>query len=211
MTFVYFMHGWGYDASFWAPLCACLPNIQPLYADAGYFGAPAQPPLPQAPFWAVGHSAGVSSLLPHALTSSHCLGLVSINGFARFSQTEDFPQGVPGRILSRMSKQLTRNPQNVLTSFYQMCGDTTPNLSSKLHIEQLQNGLKALQDNDMRALLPQWQGRLYEIISPDDPLSPARTGLQYATQSLSLSGGHLLPRTHPHACAQYLQSLMTAS
>ncbi|WP_232317265.1 alpha/beta fold hydrolase [Parasaccharibacter apium] len=206
MMTLHFLHGWGYDASFWTPLRQHLPEFRHVCADAGYFGAATRPDLPETPFWAVGHSAGACSLL--ALEAPHCLGLISINGFARFTRDEDFPDGVPERILHRMIRQLDRQPRDVLHQFRQMCGETDPVLPTTLDHEALKTGLAALAGMDHRPLLPRWEGRLHSLHSPDDPLSPARNGLGPAANGISLPGGHLLPLTHPQDCAILLRRII---
>ncbi len=209
MTTLYFLHGWGYDASFWTPLRSHLSVFRHVCEDAGYFGSAIQPPLPETPFWAVGHSAGACSLL--ALNSPHCLGLVSINGFARFTSAEDFPEGVPERILQRMIRQLDRQPETVLHQFRQMCGETDPILPATLNHEALKAGLATLAAMDHRPLLPRWTRRLHSLHSPDDPLAPARNGLGPNAASITLSGGHLLPLTHPQGCATLLTRIIRSS
>lgn len=206
MTTLYFQHGWGYDASFWMPLQNHLPEFQHVCADAGYLGAEARSNLPQSPFWAIGHSAGACSLL--ALEAPHCLGIISINGFARFTKAEDFPEGVPERILHRIIRQLDRQPAPVLHQFRQMCGETAPILPSTLDRDALKAGLTTLAEMDHRPLLPRWEGRLHSLHSPDDPLSPARNGLGADIPSSTLPGGHLLPHTHPQDCATLLTRII---
>ncbi|MCX5616914.1 biotin synthase [Bombella sp. TMW 2.2559] len=206
MTILYFQHGWGYDASFWTPLRNHLRDFQHVCGEAGYFGAEARSDLPQDPFWAVGHSAGACSLL--ALDAPHCLGLISINGFARFTRTENFPEGVPERILHRMIRQLDRQPEPVLHQFRQMCGEADPALPATLDHDALKAGLSALAAMEHRPLLSRWKGRLHSLHSPDDPLSPARNGLGLDAASISLPGGHLLPCTHPQDCAALLTRII---
>lgn len=206
MTTLYFLHGWGYDASFWTPLRNHLSELRHVCEDASYFGPASRPALPETPFWAIGHSAGACSLL--ALDSPHCLGLISINGFARFTSAEDFPEGVPERILRRMIRQLDRQPETILHQFRQMCGETDPVLPATVNREALKAGLSTLASMDHRSLLPRWGRRLHSLHSPDDPLSPARNGLRPHVPGIPLPGGHLLPLTHPQDCAALLKRII---
>ena len=57
-----FVHGWAFDAAFWAPLAAALADWPQAVADAGYFG-PAHTPAPAGPVLAIGHSLGALRLL----------------------------------------------------------------------------------------------------------------------------------------------------
>lgn len=207
MATLYYLHGWGYDAHFWERLHAHLPAWQHICADAGYFGSPAQPPLPDIPFWAIGHSAGACALL--ALRSPLCRGLISINGFTRFTAAPDYPEGLPTRLLQRMIRQFGRQPETVLHQFRQMCGEENPTLPVTLNHTALTDGLTALETIDHRALLPYWHGRLYSLHSVDDPLSPARSGMGATAFSMEQSGGHRLPLTHPQECAAFLTRIIT--
>ncbi|WZB76845.1 hypothetical protein WJ972_16070 [Achromobacter insuavis] len=118
-----FVHGWAFDAAFWAPLAAALADWPQAVVDAGYFG-PARMPAPAGPVLAIGHSLGALRLL--AEPPPACLGLVAINGFARFGAADDFPEGVPARMLDRMLNRLAAQPDAVLRDFRQRCGDSAP-------------------------------------------------------------------------------------
>ncbi|WP_367644010.1 alpha/beta fold hydrolase, partial [Achromobacter ruhlandii] len=98
-----FVHGWAFDAAFWGPLAGALADWPQAVADAGYFG-PAHTPAPAGPVLAIGHSLGALRLLGEPPPG--CLGLVAINGFARFGAADDFPEGVPARMLDRMLNRL---------------------------------------------------------------------------------------------------------
>ncbi|MCT6855054.1 hypothetical protein BG621_08210 [Parasaccharibacter apium] len=209
MTTLYYLHGWGYDAHFWEGLHTHLPSWQHICADAGYFGSPAHPPLPEVPFWAVGHSAGACALL--TLRSPLCRGLISFNGFARFTAAPDYPEGLPPRIMHRMIRQFERQPATVLRQFRHMCGEPDPTLPSTLNLPALTDGLTMLETVDHRDHLPYWQGRLYSLHCVDDPLIPARSGMGAAAWGVERTGGHRLPLTHPQECAAFLTRIINAS
>lgn len=117
-----FAHGWAFDATFWAPLAAALADWPQAVADAGYFGPP-HTPAPDGPVLAIGHSLGALRLLGEPPPA--CVGLIAINGFARFGAADDFPEGVPARMLDRMLNWLATQPETVLRDFRQRCGDTS--------------------------------------------------------------------------------------
>ena len=52
-----FIHGWGFDATFWRALRDALPDYSTEALDLGYFGAPSSP-CPRPPVLVVAHSLG---------------------------------------------------------------------------------------------------------------------------------------------------------
>ncbi|MXV43692.1 biotin synthase [Saccharibacter sp. 17.LH.SD] len=202
---LYLAHGWSYDASFWTAMLHQLPGFRAVIIDFGYNGAPSFPPPPQEPYLAVGHSTGVLSLL--AQDSPLCRGMLSINGFARFSQAASFPEGIPARFIERMNRRLCQDTSSVLHAFRHMCGDNRTPLPHTPDQATLQAGLTTLIQADHRPHLTRWSGKLNSLVGQDDPLSPARSGLPPPARQDTLPGGHVLPLTHPHLCAQHLRAI----
>lgn len=197
---LYLVHGWGFDASFWTSMLDHLPDVEASIVDAGYFGAPSHPPLPQAPYLAIGHSAGSLSLLSQDLPD--CKGLVLFNGFARFSAAADFPDGVPARVLERMRRQLQKSPEAVLADFRKRCGTDEP-LPGPPALEHLDTGLEKLFLDDAREQAARWGDRLHWMTGQSDPFPPARSG--FASPGSIVDGGHLLPLTEPALCANFIR------
>ena len=197
---LYLVHGWGFDASFWTSMLDHLPDVEASIVDAGYFGAPSHPPLPQVPYLAIGHSAGSLSLLSQDLPG--CKGLVLFNGFARFSAADDFPDGVPARVLERMRRQLQKSPEAVLADFRKRCGTDEP-LPGPPALERLDAGLEKLLLNDAREQAARWGDRLHWMTGRSDPFPPARSG--FASPGSIVDGGHLLPLTEPALCANFIR------
>lgn len=227
---LYLIHGWSYDASFWAPLLACLPKWRALCADAGYFGAPNTPPLPTEPWIGVSHSAGLLEFLERTPfketvpnSSGPCKGLIAFNGFARFTTAPDFPSGVPERVLTRMERQLEKAPLSVLMQFRALCGEQAPQFPGAPESARLRVGLERLRTRDCRAEAARLmaEGRLFGLAGNDDPLAPAQIGLgsnnpnlligrppSKVTRSVGLvEGGHLLPLTQSRFCADWLEQI----
>jgi pimeloyl-[acyl-carrier protein] methyl ester esterase len=130
--FLVLLHGWGYDASFWRPLIEALPDMACTAWDLGYFGTPSSP-LPEREAIAIGHSYGVLSLLKNRPFAWR--GLVSINGFSRFSQAPDLPEGVPVAQIDRLAASTEEDAPGCLSGFRQwdarpeqpdlvLCGET---------------------------------------------------------------------------------------
>jgi pimeloyl-[acyl-carrier protein] methyl ester esterase len=200
-----FVHGWAFDADFWAPLAAALLDLPQATFDAGYFG-PARTPCPDGPVIAIGHSLGVLRLLRERPPNG--IGLVSINGFARFAAAPDFAPGVPPRMLDRMLARLAAQPDAVLRDFRQRCGATgafgLPN------IDVLARDLRALRDDDQRAALAALPVPCLALAGDADPIVPAP--MTQATFGDGVvwreGGGHLLPVTDTDWCAAQIRAFL---
>ncbi|MDF7673426.1 alpha/beta hydrolase [Acetobacteraceae bacterium ESL0709] len=209
---LYFVHGWGYDSSFWRPLCNDLSAFSCDFYEAGYFGHRQATIPPSHPYLAIGHSAGVMTILEQ--NDPLCQGLIALNGFACFAQSPSFPQGIPARVLQRMSTRLEQSPETTLSQFRSLCGEEYPALPQIYETSRLKAGLEFLQCHDVRPVLPHWNKPLITVTGNRDPLSPALTGLAYPPgfslfwESHCWEGGHLLPITHVIQSAQLIRRII---
>jgi pimeloyl-[acyl-carrier protein] methyl ester esterase len=200
--FLLLVHGWGFDASFWAPLRLAL-EADAMAWDLGYFGLPAQPPLPAGrPIMAVGHSFGLLWLLHHRPVAWRAL--VSINGFSCFSRRETFPDGVAARSLDRMISQCALTPMKVVADFRMRCGGVAPPLAVPDRVRLL-DGLQALATWDERPAPVQ-----LALCGRNDPLvSTAMSTASFPEDCVVWhDGGHLLPQEDPAWCAAHLRQLV---
>lgn len=204
-----FVHGWAFDASVWAPLRAELEDWPQAVFDAGYFG-PAQEPVLAGPVIAIGHSLGLLRLLRGQ--PQDCLGLVSINGFARFAAGPGFEAGVAPRVLERMSRRLSADPAAVLRDFRQRCGDATDFGDPQL--APLTRDLEVLRDEDRREALAALPVPLLVLAGADDPIVPqAMTQAVFAGGAgaeihMRTRGGHLLPVSDSPWCAERIRAFI---
>ncbi|WP_373979728.1 alpha/beta hydrolase [Achromobacter sp. JD417] len=202
-----FVHGWAFDSAFWDPLRAALPEWPQAVCDAGYFG-PVQEPHLTGPVIAVGHSLGVLRLLSRL--PDQCVGLVSINGFARFSSAADYPAGVPVRMLDRMRKRLAESADDVLRDFRQRCGDDSR--FDEPRTAALHQGLEALRDDDQRAALATLPVPLLALAGSADAIVPAGmmraafAGRPDGDLHWRERGGHLLPVSDTDWCAAHIRA-----
>ncbi len=205
-----FVHGWAFDASVWAPLRAELQAWPQAAFDAGYFG-PEQEPAIGGQVIAIGHSLGVLRLLRQLPPG--CLGLVSINGFARFTAGADFEAGVAPRVLERMSRRLSSDPMAVLRDFRQRCGDDSD--VGEPRLAPLARDLQALRDEDRRAALAALPVPLLVLAGADDPIVPASmTQTGFADRADTeiherAGGGHLLPVSDAAWCAAHIRAFIS--
>lgn len=197
-----FLHGWSGDASMWDEVRAALPEARTDVIEHGYLGAvPRRPPVPDGTI-VVGHSAGVPELLSDL--PAGCAGLVSINGFTRFTAGADHPSGVPARLLDRMLLRLDQDPEAAVVAFRARCGISGP-LAGTPRPERLRAGLLALRDADARGA----GVRLLALAGRLDPIvPPALTRACFAEPAIVWheQAGHLLPCSHPVWCAERLRA-----
>lgn len=214
-----FVHGWAFDASVWTPLRAALADWPHAVADAGYFGAtpavidPVTGPVTgpdiapiTGPVIAIGHSLGVMRLLRSL--PSNCVGVVSINGFPRFSAAPDFEAGVPRRMLDRMMKRLSADPAAVVQDFRERCAEASA--LGEPRLEPLARDLELLRDDDQRSALAALPVPLLILAGEDDPIVPAAMtqaafGGRVGDERHDLEhGGHLLPVSDAPWCARHI-------
>lgn len=202
---LYLVHGWGFDGSIWRELIRALPDFEVAVADLGYFGA-TPTPAPDRPFIAVTHSYGTMHVL--AQDSPQCLGLVAINGFACFSQRGSFA-GTSPRVLDRMLAQFRRDRRAVLAQFRERCG--LSGAVPEFDAERLERDLIELRDGDYRQRLRQSGLPVRGIHGLADPILTNSCTTAYLGQSAHVSciaeAGHMLPLSHPDACAAEVRAL----
>jgi pimeloyl-ACP methyl ester carboxylesterase len=202
------LHGWGYDATLWRDVLPMLDGLDVEVCDLGYFGPARLPERSDAPRIAVGHSLGALWWLLGDLPWTR---LVAINAFPRFTAAADFADGVAPRILDRMRKRFAETPAAVLTDFQTACGGMGPALP--VDTGALAAGLEALGRFDARSEWIARAGDLHLLAGRKDAIVPAALTAAGAAALPARQvrwiedGGHLLPRTHPAACAALIREV----
>jgi pimeloyl-[acyl-carrier protein] methyl ester esterase len=190
------VHGWGLGPGSWRPLLDSLGNPRHHTLDLGFFGRKKIDIPTDRPLIAVGHSLGFLWILHHmgmAAWGDQVQGLISINGFPRFSQAEDFSNGVKHCIIRRMKNGLQRDPAKVLNDFRARGGGLPGDLLSdevkrNINALALAYGLGWLLEWDDRSALSSWQKPLMVIANQDDNIvTPAMTNDSFS----SLPGSQL--------------------
>ena len=191
---ILFVHGWGYDASFWDPLRQRLGDVASNTLDLGYFGA-ADTVIPKETALLVGHSLGYLWLARQERLRH--LPLVGINAFPRFLEARDFKPAVAPRMLERMRRHLEMDAESVLADFWQRAGAPGPHRPPDA--QALLKGLDDLALWDERENLAASRKRTYLIAGETDAIVPPEmTRMAFKDFTLTwLPGGHTLPWTHP--------------
>ncbi|MCW4590060.1 alpha/beta hydrolase [Gluconacetobacter entanii] len=203
-----FVHGWGFGPEIWAPIRRAASQRECLTLDFGYFSASPHMALPERPFMAVGHSLGALWLLSEM--PEQCRGMVLLNGFARFAASEDFPQGVPARLLTRMMRRLESAPDATVRDFRHQAGTDMPAPGAP-QPERLHEGLQMLLRLDARPLARSTDCPIYCVAGTGDAIAPpalTQASFPPGTTIDWQTGGHLLPLTHPDACLNVIDRMM---
>ncbi len=197
---VLFVHGWGFDASLWDKMAACLPEFEIERGELGFLGAPPHLPLIAADMLCIGHSLGVLWLLKQGRPMR---GLVSINGFDRF--------GGQATALRAMRVRLKRDAAGQIADFRRSAGhdDATP---AHFDTDRLRQGLGWLADwncSEARAAL---DCPVLALAARDDRIaSPQLTSASWGDAVIwSENGAHVLPSSRPDWCAELFRNFADA-
>ncbi|MBB2198243.1 alpha/beta fold hydrolase [Gluconacetobacter sp. 1c LMG 22058] len=212
-TALFLVHGWGFTPDFWQPVRARLGRVETTMLDFGFFGPENMTARPAGRHVAVGHSLGALWLLLNP--SPDCVGMLLINGFARFGATSDYPQGIPRRVIERMMRGLEQHPDDVVATFRGRAGIATP-APGPARAGRLDWALELLRDADARGALDGEAGAalppIRVLAGGEDPIAPpamVEAGFRdHIPVEWIEGGGHLLPLTHPDRCAAAIAGLM---
>ncbi len=202
---VVFVHGWGFDSSIWKDICTHLPYENIHFVDLGFFGR-ASIDVPQNAIY-VTHSMGLAWALQHAKAIE---GLISINGFTRFCACEDWSNGVPERMLTRMCRQFKKNPKAVWEEFMKNSGMRDPHLNGNADKVALLKGLEDLKSWDVRQAYQALDIPKMVLSSQNDLIVPEKLSKDSFEGNVIWykEGTHLLPLSAPQSVAQHILEFM---
>jgi len=209
-----FIHGWGFDASFWDDVLHSMPiSDHSIHRwDLGFCGRRST----MAEFNAL--EAGDNSvLIGHSLGFLHGLvhlplvkGRIAINAFPFFVDKVDQKGCVSSAVLRDLRRRLSQDAAKALHSFYDFIKAIPPSLPP--HEEMLREGLEFLEAYDGRPLLEKALGPSLFLASCFDPLVPALVSQymdRYGVLVMKESDSHVLPQKEPAFCgdqiARFLQ------
>ncbi|MEN7973695.1 MAG: alpha/beta hydrolase [Verrucomicrobiota bacterium] len=149
-------------------------------------------------------TGSMGGLLAMELLPESCRKLVLISSTAKFCADEDYTCGTPERVLSRMIRQLKRNPEAVLEEFYKNVHyphqplPTNPSCTQ----DNLVSGLEYLRDSDVRAKVPNIEIPALLLHGADDRIIPCSAAewlhshLPDSRLRIIENDGHALPAHH---------------
>lgn len=197
-----FVHGWGFDASFWNALGACLADVPQTRVELGFLDGDTVLPARQDDDILVGHSLGFAWGLSH---QEPWRRWVAINSFARFVDSGERKGCMPLARLRALRHGLVRDAAPTLGNFYRSIDADIPNRAP--HVENLRKGLNWLADLDLSTRLSDSGARGLILAASNDPLVPVASTQLMATQAQGAAllwhdeAGHLLPLREPAWCA----------
>lgn len=115
-----FMHGWGFDKTFWQNLAPFFKNEQCIFLDSGYFGEmiTLRNLSDNCSYIAIGHSLGFSKLLCSKIKFEYLVGL---NSFLNFLGNEIQLKSSRQKELNLLKQCLMHNCSLTLNNFYKRC------------------------------------------------------------------------------------------
>lgn len=204
MKTLLFVHGWGFDPTFWKAVSERLPDFRREAADLG-FRNPGHMPRVERPI-IIAHSMGLAWAL--ANIPQPWAGAVAVNGFARFTRAPDFVSGVGPRLVERMVTKFAGQPQAVAADFLARCGIDSPETAT-LRTAPLGEALSWLGICDEREALAALDCPLVALAGTHDQIvTEAMSRESFARHRLVLAEGcgHLLPLSHPDWVATQIRA-----
>ncbi len=206
-----FVHGWGFNPSFWEPLIArsqAMRGAQVTCIDLGFI---ISDQARQSAYDAssdtvvIGHSLGVMWALEQGC--SDICAFISINGF------DCFYRDVNPASISLMRRGLKRNPYAQMCDFWKRCGaGSTPFFNAEsLNAQALADGLEQLAQGDYSAQRKALTAPVLALASTQDAIVPQEMSTsiwQNADLRLCETGSHVLPLTHTQWCAQHIDGFL---
>ena len=201
---IVYIHGWGYGAAVWNPLCRILetelPEHENHFIDLGFTGVEQQPELPDNAV-VIAHSLGVLLALKNLAHLNAPSYFIAINGFDCF-----FKHG-PVRQMEAMQKNLHRKPWAQMVMFWRACGTMPFAKEDELNLEKLAQGLDMLLTHDAEEALKNLSCPVLALGSRDDAIvGPDMFESIWQDHSLvwAKDGGHVLPLSRPEWCADHI-------
>lgn len=195
------VHGWGFNASIWAPLIARLPGADTTVVDLGFVGEGARADDQDWPedAIAVGHSLGVLWLLKHG--NGQFRGLVSAQGFDRYC-----PHVPKSRVIA-LKRGIDRDPAGTMAAFWRSCGAPGFAPPEALNADRLREGLDWLIQWDAEVARKSLRCPVLSLATRDDVIvPPAMTETIWGKENVVWlpEGGHVLPFEFPEWCATHV-------
>ena len=165
----------------------------------------------------VGHSMGAVFAVRLALQNiENVRRLILINPFPKFVRDESFPCGWELSAVESMRKGLQTRPQTVLRSFLRTCAmpEKYPGMYPEtLNIQALDEGLKFIEEADIRAELPllndipvfMLDGDADQIVNPE--MSKVLAEFCPVVRHTFGGMGHLMIFEHPLECSEKMREM----
>lgn len=200
MAQIVFVHGWGFDDSIWADVAEKFPNDDCHMVNLGFFGAEkTEIDGLEAPL-VVTHSMGLLWALRHI--PQPWAGVLSFNGFTRYTADKDWADGISPRVLKLMQKGFENGPDLVWENFMSKAGMISPSFDqSAADVAALAQGLAQLSSWDGRDAWQALSCKKINVCTIGDQIVPlALSRASFQSDLICLEGDHLLPISDRQAC-----------
>ncbi|NVK18274.1 MAG: hypothetical protein HWE30_06250 [Methylocystaceae bacterium] len=205
MKNVVFVHGWGFDASFWEGIASEITGCDIQCVDMGFFGLQNKT-LPDDAIY-ITHSMGLAWTLERA---NHVEALVVINGFTKFCASTDWPDGVAERMLTRMIRQFDRAPEKVWVEFMKNSGLDAPIYPDEADTNGLKTGLEYLLSVDVRQKYQSLTCPKFILAGGVDTIVTEKLTVASFERDIIWykEAKHLLPLSHSTDCVRHIQEFL---
>ncbi|MFV3130422.1 alpha/beta fold hydrolase [Niveispirillum sp. KHB5.9] len=201
-----FVHGWAGTPRLWDGVCARMAAAGVDAADiiriAPALSREAGEGEEGRPLIGIGHSLGAAWLLAYGPKLS---GLISLNGFTRFSAAPGFP-GTHPRVLAQMRRRLLADAPAVLAEFHGRAGLALAD--DPAGAGELAQGLDLLANIDARGAFGVFARPHLALAGTDDAIVPPAHAQACFPDPVMVDGvGHALPLVRPDLCARHILEL----
>ena len=149
---IYFIHGWGFDKSFWKPVCKKIEeNGLSRIAETIDLGFFSQRNFLQYNFQEIDsksifilHSYGLNWFLKNQIKCRAIINFFGVPNFLRFQKNPHITE----KIITKMIENFSTNPSKVLKDFYRKC-NVQYKQNKEVHIENCLKSLKQLKNEDL--------------------------------------------------------------
>ena len=168
----YFVHGWGFDKSFWFKvgyLFANHPSVNSIkFIDLSFFSNDDSiiKNYDQTNNIFIVHSYGLFWFLKNKIKCKVLINFFAAPSFIKFQKNSIKKK----KILSKMIYEFKSSPIKVLENFYKNCGVKSPLSTSKLNKEKLLQSLYELLDSDFEITFRELDCKIYSIFSLSDEI-----------------------------------------
>ncbi len=212
----YFIHGWGFDKTFWEPVCKKIKGNEftrvAKSIDLGFFSRDLfdnyiQKYHSKSIF--VVHSYGLNWLLKNQIKCSTIINFFGVPSFLGFQKNPH----VTKKKINRMIENFSENPQGVLNDFYNKC-NIEYIVNKKANVVRCLKSLKELKDNDFTKSFNNLSCQVYSIFSLGDNVIKLNKKnlniLRNKNHDIKFVNGidHGFPRNNPELCYKMIKKIL---
>ena len=212
----YFIHGWGFDQSFWEPVCkeireSGISRIAETI-DLGFFSNKVTnfefKEIKQKSVFIV-HSYGLNWFLKNNIKCNTVINFFGVPCFLRFQQD---PR-VTKKIMDKMLQNFATNPTTVLKDFYRKC-NIKHEVNKKIHVKNCLMSLKQLKNEDLTINFNNLKCKVFSIFSFGDNILKLNKenldSIKNKNHNISFVKNleHGFPKNNPELCCKMIKKIL---